>query len=50
MGTHLDKNGYYIWAKWVPISHAIGYPFLDYIVLFGTKYSGDIKMTDHYKG
>ena len=49
MGTHLDKNGYYIWAKWVPISHASGYPFLDYIVLFGTKYSGDIKMTDHYK-
>ena len=49
MGTHLDKNGYYIWAKWVPISHAIGYPFLDYIVLFGTKYSGDIKITDHHK-
>ena len=49
MGTHLDKNGYYIWAKWVPISHAIGYPFFDYIVLFGIKYSGDIKITDHHK-
>ena len=43
MGTHLGKNGYYIWKKWVPISYAKGYPFLDYIVLSRTKYSGKIK-------
>ena len=43
MGTHLSKNGYYIWEKWVPISYVNGYPFLDYIVLSGTKYSGDMK-------
>ena len=47
MGTHLEKNGYYIFGKWVPISHANGYPFLDCIVLFGTKYSGDFKTIDY---
>jgi hypothetical protein len=49
MGTHLEKNGYYILEKWVPILHAIGYPFLDYIVLFGVKYSGQIKTIDYCK-
>jgi hypothetical protein len=43
MGTHLWKNGYYILEKWVPISYVNGYPFLDCIVLFGTKYCGDIE-------
>ena len=43
MGTHLWKNGYYILEKWVPISYVNGYPFFDCIVLFGTKYSGEIE-------
>ena len=49
MGTHLEKNGYYILEKRAPILYAIGYPFLDKIVLFGIKYSGEIKTTDYRK-
>ena len=42
MGTHFSPNGYYIFSEWVPILPPNGYPFFDYIVLSGTKYSGDI--------
>ena len=49
MGTHLWKNGYYFLEKWVPISYMNGYPFLDYIVLSSTKYSGNIKGNDLWR-
>ena len=49
MGTHFSRNGYYILFKWVPILPLNGYPFLNYLVLYRTKYSGHIKKAHFQK-
>ena len=48
MGTHFSPNGYYIFFEWVPILPLNGYPFLNYIVLYRIKYSGEIKRKEHF--